>query len=87
MAARPVTVEARCDLTDMVTTSCAHCTGRDGGEADEQARLAALLATGCLEAQWPGRCSACGEPYDVGTPITRTTGGWRAACCMGDPRG
>lgn len=79
---------SRCDFTDLDTASCAHCLGHH----DPDQRAAAIRAEliwqpGWLIAQYPGRCSGCGEFYQAGAAIRRNgaggwlAGGWTAECC------
>ncbi|WP_327169521.1 hypothetical protein [Streptomyces subrutilus] len=77
---------ARCDLTDLDTTACAHCLGHTDPETDTRRERAQLLATGrWTAAQFPGTCQHCGERFTPGTPIRmEIPAGWRAACCA-DP--
>lgn len=72
-------------MTDLLVSSCAHCTGRDGGERAERERIKALLARpGVAPAQFKGQCADCGSWYQAGEPIKHADGyGWIASCCIG----
>lgn len=80
--------DARCELTDLLVSACAHCTGRDGGEgAEREARARALTMPGVVAAKFEGQCADCGTWYAAGEPIRHADGyGWIAACCIfGEP--
>lgn len=72
---------------EMAPGTCSYCTGRDGGEAAEAARIAELRETWRgFRADYPGRCVGCGGSIAVGDPIKAARGrrGWVALCCVGD---
>lgn len=72
---------ARCDLTELLTTDCAHCRN----SPDPFAKPAAPRGNGTpgpvIAARYAGKC-ACGERFDEGDPIRADgDGDWLAACC------
>lgn len=71
---------ARCERTELPADQCA-CPDHRG---DPQPRADATTAgLGWFDARYPGVCAECGEPFDVGTPITydRRSGDYVARCC------
>jgi hypothetical protein len=94
-AARPAMPDltARCDLTDLLAASCAHCRNLPDLGDEAQADRARLLALpGWFAAEYPGYCSSCGERFEAGTAIRSVNGvaglgGWRAECCAEVTRG
>lgn len=56
----------RCDLTDLLITSCA-CPQHRGGEVIEPAATAGQP----FEAAYEGRCPNCDRPIHVGQAIVR----------------
>lgn len=78
----------RCDLTDLLITSCACRKHRGGHTLDEETAVLRdeLLADGWLRAKFAGSCASCGQPYPVGAAIRYMAGdswesSWRAECC------
>jgi hypothetical protein len=77
----PVTArpgEARCGLTDLITTQCAHCTGRtgDGRAVPPGRREAPPPARGTRRPAVPHICLSCGGSISPGqaeerVPVTR----------------
>ena len=62
-----------CDFYGMSSDSCAHCTGRTGGEKVEILDVAEISAV--FTARFPGRCASCEGAIAVGDRIGRTTDG------------
>lgn len=83
-----VSAETRCEVFDLPTYSCAHCTGRDGGETAARERRTRLLdLPGIVAARFAGQCAECGTWYQPGEPITHVDGyGWAASCCIEEAR-
>lgn len=71
---------ARCDITDLPVTDCAHCRklpdpGREGTEYGPWTL-----------AQYDGTCATCWCPFEAGSQIRADgSGGWEADCCGGGP--
>lgn len=74
---------ARCEITDLDATMCAHCLGHKSHDEKKPVNRSAILARpGWFESQYRGVCDWCDEPFPPGTAICRTeTRGWRAECC------
>ncbi|WP_171072350.1 hypothetical protein [Streptomyces sp. DASNCL29] len=74
---------ARCDLTELDTTACAHCLGHTDPQTEAKRERAKLLNTGrWFPAQFPGTCEHCGARFEPGTAIRmEIPSGWRAECC------
>lgn len=91
---RPMPIEERCELTDLLIDQCA-CPEHRGGSAPDEQQLqlrARLLAKpGWFAARYAGSCDCCGERFLVGTAIRMDLHrGWRAECCAqegGEGRG
>lgn len=75
-------MSTRCDLTDLVTTECAHCRKTPDPFAQPAATRRRNGFVGPpITAQYPGKC-ACGEQFSAGEPIRADgDGGWLAGCC------
>jgi hypothetical protein len=77
----------RCELTDLLVDSCAHCRGNTRSPDDEAAAERSEFATTApwFHAVRPGVCAVCREPFDPGTVIRlEIPQGWRAECCRED---
>ncbi|WP_329311672.1 hypothetical protein [Streptomyces sp. NBC_01262] len=70
---------ARCELTELLADSCAHCLGHTDPAPDPPPPV----NTGrWFHAIYPGVCEVCGNRFTPGTPIRlEIPKGWRAACC------
>jgi hypothetical protein len=80
-------VTARCDLTDLLVDSCAHCRGNTLSPDDETAaeREELVNTAPWFHAVRPGVCAVCGEPFTPGTLIRlHIPQGWRGDCCKED---
>lgn len=74
----------RCEMTELPTSSCAHCLGHADPEAELSALRARLLATGrgWFTAQYPGTCQHCDERFEPGAVVRmEIPRGWRGECC------
>jgi hypothetical protein len=72
-------MNARCDLTDLPVTDCAHCRKLPDPLAEpEQFELGPWFA-----ARYGGTCSGCAETFDAGDQVRAdgTGHGYLAACC------
>lgn len=79
------TTETRCELTELITSHCAHCKGSTGGDEELLAHRAQLLQRrGWIPARYAGTCSACGDWYSPGVAIHRDGDDWMAECCAED---
>ena len=79
--------EQRCECCELPIYSCGK-SKQDQQRRDEQRERAALLARpSWFAAHYRGQCSACGEWFERGTPITAGAGGWRAECCADSKEG
>lgn len=81
--------DGRCVRSGLLPDQCAHCTGalaaetaRAGAEAAGRRRF--LDSGRSLPARYAGRCSGCGEPFEVGDLIGPDTAsdGWLGPCCL-----
>ncbi len=74
--------QERCDCCDLPVTSCGK-TAEQRQRAEQADKRVRLRAQGWMEAQLPGRCEVCNEPFDAGSLITYlgVEFGWRAECC------
>ena len=84
----------RCEVTELEVTGCAHCRGIKSPDEEARDQRNRLLATGAwFAAIYPGRCTRCNEPFEVGTAIRWNEypfdgfGGWLAECCGEDGGG
>lgn len=70
----------RCELTELLVDQCAHCRGVDDLPALPPKWSGPLT---WIPAQFPGRCSGCGEPINPGDWIISDghETGWRGECC------
>lgn len=62
--------EPRCELTELLVSMCAHC---------REEQLPEPEPLRWFEAQYPGRCAACGSPIEPGDEIAATENGY--VCC------
>jgi hypothetical protein len=74
-------VTVRCYCCDLPVESCGKAAETRQRREATRDRAALLARTGWFRAEWPGRCSRCGERFDADTPICRYDDGWRAECC------
>jgi hypothetical protein len=72
---------ARCEITDLLVESCAHCNGaEERAKAQEQAGEAVPSVPGpWFTARYEGRCVDCGEDIVPGDTI-RSDGSSRYLC-------
>jgi len=76
--------DARCDVTELLVTQCAHCRRTPDQPQPHPARV--------LGQQWraayPGKCLACGAHFAPGDWIGRTAiqgeAGYLGPCCLAD---
>lgn len=72
---------ARCDLTDLLVTDCAHCRKTPDPFATPTTRRGNGTPGPAIAARYPGKC-VCGESFPVGESIRADgDGGWLSACC------
>ena len=75
----------RCDFTDLPADSCAYCLGHaDPTAPDRRAHPLVPVDAPWITAQFPGRCTGCGERFAAGVQIIRDGDGWLSECCV-DP--
>jgi hypothetical protein len=73
------TAEARCDVTELLVSQCAHC------RKTPTPKSTPATYGPRFDARWSGFCSCCGDEFASGEQIRADgCGGYLAECCGGD---